>query len=296
MIRIVIAIFLVLQAVLSIAQGVDPKVVKIGNGVEKGWLFEATDKTKNKSLVIFLHGYGVSNPKSYGGWIKFLNQNGYNVLFPKFQLGIEPPRSRVYKNRVKELLLLVDELYDNEYDSLFFIGHSIGGVIAANICVDINKEEQMPVKGLLLVSPGHKKYKQDEYLSYDSIGRSVSLMVITGDKDRVAKDRFAFYVMEKTKTLNDKLFLKISDVGSCSSKHKEALSPMRDYSTKNWNLINSIAYKIGGIDEVDSELYWPISLRMLNLKKEDSLLNSLTGIEFPFKVITPVYSKGNNLR
>lgn len=284
-------ILLFFRVLFSEGQVINPIKTELGNGTMKGWLYHPVKKSDDKPLVVFFHGYGVSNPKSYGGWINFLTERGYSVLFPKYQLGIEPPRSAVYKKRISHLLKLVYGSYN--IDSLFFIGHSIGGVIAANLSEDICLKGEKVLKGLMLISPGHKSFHQGEYKLYDHIKGIVNLLVITGEEDNVARDRFANHIMNSTNELDNKVHIEISDK---HSKHREALSPLSNYSTSNWSLINSIAYKIGETDAIDECFYWPLSLNMLTLNQERELIGEILKVEYPVKFIYPVNFNNNSLK
>ena len=288
-----LSLFLFLQIIDVNAQVPFTKVA-FGKGATQGWLFSPIETDHKKTLVVFLHGYGVSNSKSYGGWIDYLLKNGYSVLFPKYQYGIEPPRSAVYKRRIEELVGIVENTTRGSFDSLFYIGHSIGGVIASNICNDSNPINDIPVKGMLLVSPGHKRFRQDECATYDKLNNSLSLVVVTGKEDNVAKDRFANHVIRTAVELDNKVFLKINeekDLGT-GSKHKEPLSPNSNYSSNKWSIINSIAFKIGTTDAVDEDFYWPLTLKLLKLKKAIGL-KDLNELNYPFEVEYPILGHSN---
>src|SRR3954463_4986266 len=59
----------------------------LGRGTASSFAFYAAGVAPEagRPVAIFLHGWGVVNPQSYGAWIDHLARQGWLVLFPRFQ-------------------------------------------------------------------------------------------------------------------------------------------------------------------------------------------------------------------
>jgi len=52
----------------------------------KFWIFEPADpKPETAPLVVFNHGYGATEPRTYGAWIDHLVKRGKIVVYPAYQ-------------------------------------------------------------------------------------------------------------------------------------------------------------------------------------------------------------------
>lgn len=267
---------------LSPAYSQEAGLLEIGKGAGTAWLF-TPDSLTDKPLVVFFHGYGVSNPKCYGGWISELISKGYPVLFPKYQYGFEPPLADKFLARCDSSIQKTLRKPAFKGKSLCFIGHSMGGVLAANLALKYKR-----VESLLLVSPGHKKFSMgSNKKGYNGLDSSLFVMIITGEKDKVAGTTFTDFFMKNSVSIsnNKKWHLHYqnnNEIGT-KSKHREPLSPNKDFSTKKWNPVIMVANKIGVTDTVDKELFWPIFDFLTKVRKDYSIRLEL---KFEFEEIT----------
>ena len=62
---------------------------RYGQGSKEYWIYEP-DKPKpaRAPVVIFLHGWGGTNPMYYGAWIDHIVKRGNIVVFPRYQSSI----------------------------------------------------------------------------------------------------------------------------------------------------------------------------------------------------------------
>ena len=62
---------------------------RYGKGGTEYWIYEP-DKPKptQAPVVIFLHGWGGTNPLYYGAWIDHIVKRGNIVVFPRYQSSI----------------------------------------------------------------------------------------------------------------------------------------------------------------------------------------------------------------
>lgn len=241
---------------------------KFNRGADRFWIFEPNTEDKDtNNLIVFLHGYGVSNAKCYGNWIDQLIDQGYTVLFPKYQQGVWFPRAKPYQKRVEAAIdSAANHLKTKGYtiSNIHFITHSMGGVLAANIAQQ-NINKRYTISSLFLTQPGHKRFKLGALNNYNHIESETNLVLVVGEKDKTAGNTFATLLNEKTPQLSHEHKIYLVQRGEkyreqkISSHHKEPLSPNEIYSTRNWNLLIYIANKIGKTNAVDHECFFRLS-------------------------------------
>ena len=224
------------------------KMEEFGKGSETYWLIYDPDYDKySENLVVFLHGYGASNPGCYGGWINEIASEGYLVLFPKFQTGLFFPRERKFQERTDMAIeAAVNRLSTDRkttIKSLTFISHSIGGIISANLADQYGRDGSFDVGGIVLVQPGFQYARLGRQSNYESISGEVMLLSVTGEKDKVAGDAFVKHVMMQSPQIDSekKLWLKHHpdkhEGEKITAKHKDPVSPLRSLRARNRNIV-----------------------------------------------------------
>lgn len=272
------------------------KIESYGAGTSKYWLIYADkDSLITNQLIVFLHGFGASNPACYGGWIRSLVEAGNIVLFPKFQNGIFLPQTTKFSNRVNKsitnAIANIQEKHKITIKSLAFVSHSIGGVIATNLADEYGKTKKQKVSTLFLVQPGHKYLKLGSKNSYHNIDSNVKVVIITGDKDRTAGDKFAkgFYNTTPQIPRSQKLFLNQYKDKYESEKigatHVEPISPDSELDTGNKNIIIIGVLLLGKINQVDTNCYWRLSNLLIHCSTGansncDSLFQDVDNVTF----------------
>ncbi len=242
-----------------------------GRGAHEYWLIYDADQDINKNLVVFLHGYGASNPGCYGGWIKSLTEQGNAVVFPKFQIGTFLPRTRAFTKRTEQVIRDAKERLRSDHQvsvaSLILIGHSIGGVIASNIANN-HKQNSLHISGLVLCQPGFKYLKLGAHDTYNRIDSNTFLMVITGEKDHAAGRKLASHIYETANlSTNKKRWIEHQEVETetlqLSAHHKDPVSPLKELDSRNRNLVIGGAYLFCDTDLVDQNAFWNPSIDLI---------------------------------
>lgn len=264
-------------------------------GSTEYWIiYDDTVGITQDNLVVFLHGYGASNPGCYGGWISALTTNGNAVVFPKFQTGTFLPRTNVFQKRtVKVISMAVTEIRD-EHDitinKISMIGHSIGGVIAANIANDY-ASNGLNISGLVLCQPGFKYLKLGAHHSYENINNSTLLLNITGENDHAAGRKFAAKVYRTTSQIptKQKLWIehqtfKTEDGNKLSADHKDPVSPLKELDAGNRNLVIGGAFMLCETNQVDKKAYWETSIQLIKAVNNNSL--RLQRLDFPQWIVS----------
>ena len=62
---------------------------RYGQGGQEYWIYEPDrPKPATASVVIFMHGWGGTNPLYYGAWIDHIVKRGNIVVFPRYQTNV----------------------------------------------------------------------------------------------------------------------------------------------------------------------------------------------------------------
>jgi len=232
-------------------------------------IYAAEGAQPPRGLVVFLHGYGASNPLCYGGWIRAIVQEGYVVLFPQFQWGTFLPHTRKYLRRVEQNIdsarVHLARLYPHMPEELCLVAHSIGGVIGANLA----QSGKYEISGLMLVQPGHKWLKLGQAKDYQLLPETCRILCITGNRDKTAGTRFARHIMRSTPQIHPSNKLWLHQYGDkyqdhkISATHVAPVSIDRQLDSGNRNLIICGALALGKTDEVDQYAYWRLTRKFL---------------------------------
>jgi dienelactone hydrolase len=94
-------------------------------------------------VVVFLHGWGATRPRSYRPWLDHLAREGNAVIYPRYQESFVEPPPQVLGNvlaGVRQALGRIDE----DPGSLVVAGHSAGAALAADYA-GIARSAKLPV-------------------------------------------------------------------------------------------------------------------------------------------------------
>jgi len=110
-----------------------------GTGPTACWIFEPAEPTpKSAPLVVFNHGWLSYVPGAYSAWTEHLVKRGNIVLYPVYQDSPFTPADDFTPNAVRGVQDALRELQTGphvrfELDKFAIVGHSAGGVIAADM-------------------------------------------------------------------------------------------------------------------------------------------------------------------
>ncbi|MDP4003022.1 alpha/beta hydrolase [Methylobacterium sp. NEAU K] len=172
-----------------------------------------------RPVVIFLHGWGVVNPQSYGGWIDHLVRQGWLVLVPRFQ---EVNRTRpsdapgiaetLVKSAITDLASDADAKPDLARVAL--IGHLAGAAVAMDLAADA-RSHGLPVPKLIFAAtPGGiasgPKSRGITLTDLSAVDPSTIIVTMVGDKDTRAADLAAKRLLREASAvpLERKLFVR----------------------------------------------------------------------------------------
>lgn len=177
---------------------------RLGSGNKEYFIFEPADPTPVSAPVIaFLHGYGGINPQIYGAWIKHLVRRGNIVIYPVYQTSLSGSPSYT-QSAEQAIVSAFQELRTGTHvapdpSRFALVGHSLGGVVAANIANDAFALGLPAPDVLMLVHAADANIKFDAYpqiLHSDlrSIPSDILYLGVYGEEDTLAQDIAALKV------------------------------------------------------------------------------------------------------
>ena len=164
-------------------------------------LYEPGEPTPQSApVVVFLQGFGPVIAESYQGWIDHIVKKGSIVIFPAYTASGEIPESSrdLTENALTAVEAALKELQRGQHvrperDHFALVGHSCGGVIAANIAALAASRKLPTPSALMPTSAGCNTPPED----YSQIPASIR-MVIMLPESGVAGNAFSKYLWDHT--------------------------------------------------------------------------------------------------
>ncbi len=224
----------------------------LGAGAESFWLYTPDDPQPSSApVVVLLHGWGGMDPVSYGAWIEHLVRKGNIVIYPRYQKDLTTPPSEMTDNALDAINYALAVLQEGEVkpqrEHLALIGHSLGGVIAANLACEAASGWMPMPKAVMVIAPGDSKnaniahafdiakHVQGIMRDYGEIPEETLLLCVVCDEDFLAGTSAArniFYGARNVPWRNkDYVIVKSDRRGSPQlvAGHFASLAPDEDY-------------------------------------------------------------------
>lgn len=156
-------------------------------------------------LVVFDHGFGEWNPLRYARWIEHIVKRGNIVVFPRYQQNEYTTLSTSFtSNAVTGIKRAIDTLQTHslwtqpELNKVFYIGHSYGGLISANLATNHTTYNIPKPKAILMACPGFGQYPGGQLSSYSAMDSSIFVLDIIEHGDNVVDSTFGLQVFNQT--------------------------------------------------------------------------------------------------
>lgn len=169
---------------------------RYGKGAQEYWIFEPDEpKPASAPVIVFLHGWGGMNPLYYGAWIDHLVRRGNIVIYPRYQASLLTPIREFTPNTltaIKEAIArLGSEPRHVKADLTKFatVGHSVGGLLAANVAALASENGLPRVGAVMSVEPGITESPINIPLAdLKRIPAETLLLAVAGDQDTLVRD------------------------------------------------------------------------------------------------------------
>ncbi len=225
-------------------------------------------------VVVFFHGYGGYNPMIYGAWIRHLVRKGNIVIFPRYQRNlISPKPDRFPENAAKgirdafELLTTQEGLPQPKLEHVSYFAHSYGGVIAAHLSVRAKAFDLPEPEAALLCAPGSGPFNGAVLDDYSGFPAHTKLLIITGERDRVVGEKFAWKLFrEAARTPWRNLLRQYKDKygkPEIEAGHNQSYALDMSFDTGKRNPTARKALRISRTDAVDFYGHWKLGDALL---------------------------------
>ncbi|HEX4081095.1 MAG TPA: alpha/beta hydrolase fold domain-containing protein [Rhizomicrobium sp.] len=197
----------------------------LGSGPQSYWLFEPAKPTPARApLIVFNHGWGATDPRSYQAWIDHIVERGNIVVYPLYQDSLRtkvgdftPDAVAAVKDAIRVLQTAPGHVRP-ELDRFAIVGHSMGGPISANMAADW-KTFGLPVpRAVMCMEPGKtwgsRASATFQLADLSQIPSATLLLTVTGDEDRLVGDTDAkriFYESTRVPASNKNYVTLVSD-------------------------------------------------------------------------------------
>jgi acetyl esterase/lipase len=183
--------------------------------------------------VIFLHGWGSTNANMYGPWIAHLARQGYFVIYPQYQVvNVTRPDQILAKALTgvrTGLRLARADHHAVAPGPVVVVGHSAGGMLAADYAAVAAAEHLPPARTVYSVYPGRKPIgghwtSQVPLSDLSRIPAETELTVLAGATDTTAGEATARTIYAGASQVVQKQFVTVRT--PVISDH---IGPMYDY-------------------------------------------------------------------
>lgn len=170
-------------------------LVAIDSAQEAGgyWLYQPAEVLPDTApLVIFLHGFGCYNPMIYGKWIRHLVLKGNVVIMPRYQDRLLSPKSGEFSGIVAQGIhramdfLRLHAITPVRLDRPVLIGHSYGGVLAADMLLHFSEKKLPKPAAALICQAGTNIFCGGRIRDYEGFPEDVNLLLVVAKNDLLA--------------------------------------------------------------------------------------------------------------
>ena len=193
-----------------------------GKGGQEYWLFEPdSPKPRTAPVVVLIHGWGGMNPLFYGAWIDHLVKRGNIVIYPRYQTNLLTPLKEFTPNTIGVVKDAIERLQTEkghvapELNKFAAVGHSMGGLLAANLAA-LAAESKLPrVRAVMSVEPGITESPINFVLAdLKKLPADTLLLALAGDQDSLVRDTDAkriYYESTRIPSANKDFITLVSD-------------------------------------------------------------------------------------
>lgn len=216
--------------------------------------------------VVFVHGYGALNPKIYGGWLRHLLDQGYVVIYPRYQQGLLSTSAEDFvpftTRAIRDALQVVRDHNRLLGKTMYLIGHSYGGVIVANLAATWTDWNLPAPEVALLCEPGSGPLRGGVLGSYERISPNTRLMIVVGNDDYTVGQKFGEFVFNSAVNTPARAllwqFASQNDTLEVTASHYEPYSLDAAFDNGIENFTSKRATRLARTDWVDREGYWKV--------------------------------------
>jgi acetyl esterase/lipase len=159
--------------------------------------------TAPQPVLIFLHGWGARDPRTYGPWIAHLAREGYYVIYPLYQTGTTQP-SQILANAlagIRGALKVGVGANLAKSGPVVVAGHSAGGTLSADYAAVAAQQGLPPARVVYSVYPGVRLQGWKESITVSDLAKipsSTKIVVLAGADDQTVGEATARKIYGET--------------------------------------------------------------------------------------------------
>ena len=169
---------------------------RYGKGGTEYWIFEPdSPKPSTAPVIVFLHGWGGMNPLYYGAWLDHLVKRGNIVIYPRYQATLMTGITEFTPNTLQAVKDAVHRLRTErghvaaDFSKFATVGHSLGGLLAANVAALASESGLPRVSAVMAVEPGISEAPINIPLAdLRKLPPETLLLAVAGDQDTLVRD------------------------------------------------------------------------------------------------------------
>jgi pimeloyl-ACP methyl ester carboxylesterase len=171
---------------------------RIGAGSSEVYLFEPADpRPQTAPVVVFAHGWAAMDPNYYRSWLTHIVRRGFTVIVPRYQADVRTPVAEFTSNAADASTRALEELSKPEHvrpdpRGAVYVGHSMGGLIAANLAARATRGLLLPPLALMSVQPGKTWLRSAPFAfvldDLSVLPSNMLLLTVVGDDDNFVRD------------------------------------------------------------------------------------------------------------
>ncbi|HEY4029196.1 MAG TPA: hypothetical protein VGM25_02550 [Caulobacteraceae bacterium] len=183
----------------------------LGKGAEAAAVFVPAG-APTAPVVVFLHGWGATDPLFYGAWIEHICRRGRIVICPAYQDRLTTPLPRFAPNATAAIKAVMGRLEAGDFGCRpeprrgAYLGHSMGGALAARLACEATADAGLPgPRAVMCVEPGVGPTPGADQVLGDlsRLQPGTLLVTVVGDRDTRAGDRDALRIWRGATRVRD---------------------------------------------------------------------------------------------
>jgi dienelactone hydrolase len=190
--------------------GVVAEAVK--DGAEGWWLFKpSTPISKSVPVIVFCHGWGAMNPRTYRAWIDHIVRRGAIVVYPLYQDSLRTHPEDFLPNTIAALqdafaTLRSEHALGADLARVAVVGHSAGGVLAAEVAA-VGEANGLPaILAAMPVEPGDgsrgaQRRARIPLADLATMPSATLLLVVVGADDHLAGEVLGLRIYDEARAV-----------------------------------------------------------------------------------------------
>jgi len=215
------------------------------------WIYTPQPTPASAPVVVFMHGFGATQPGPYLDWITHIVKRGNIVIYPRYQESAQENPKTYTSNAITAIKSALGNIGSSGDLSRFaYVGHSYGGVIEFNLAVESAANGLPVAKAIFAAHPGDSyPLPIGEYTLFSQIPSSTLVLALVGDVDDLVGDTTAKNLLAALPHVPLKNFLTVqSDTHGSPALNATHIAPNAPPT-----------------DALDYYAYWKLSDALLNM-------------------------------